>query len=108
MMTQRAGFHLIIAFVTVALTVSAHAQDSSFMAARRSAPPPTSISTEGIALNNVTPSYAETTGSGDSQVRMRSQDDLKPGPSASDQPEMATGLDLKGPPERFFAGETPE
>jgi hypothetical protein len=94
--------------VTAALMVSAHAQDSSFMAARRSAPPPASISTEGIALNNVTPSYGVTTGSGGSQSGIRSQDGQKPSPSASDQPEMATGLDLRDPPERFLAGETPE
>jgi len=107
-MTQQAGFRLTVAFVTITLMGSAHAQDSSFMAARRSAPPPTSISTEGIALNNVTPSYGATTGSGSLQSTMRNQDGLKPSPSASDQPEMATGLDLRGPPERFLAGETPE
>lgn len=28
--------------------------------------------------------------------------------SAADQPEMATGLDLKGPPTRFPADKTPE
>jgi hypothetical protein len=27
---------------------------------------------------------------------------------AADQPEMATGLDLKGPPTRFPADKTPE
>jgi hypothetical protein len=29
-------------------------------------------------------------------------------PDAADQPEMATGVDLKGPPVRFPAGDTPE
>jgi len=28
--------------------------------------------------------------------------------SAADQPEMATGLDLRGPPRRFAPGQTPE
>ncbi len=27
---------------------------------------------------------------------------------AADQPEMATGVDLKGPPQRFAPGQTPE
>ena len=107
-MKQRARFHLTVAIVTANLMVSAHAQDSSFMAARHSAPPPTSISTEGIALNNVTPSSGATTGSGGAQSRMHDVVDLKPNPSALDQPKMATGLDLQGPPERFLAGETPE
>jgi hypothetical protein len=107
-MTRHIGFHLALAFVITAS--SAQAQSSTFMAPRGSAPPPTSISTEGIALNSVLPSrdVADAPRASQSSIGNQETTGSRAKESASDQPEMATGLDLQGPPERFLASETPE
>lgn len=107
-MTRSSIFALSTAMLLAITASMAHAQTSPVQWHAK-APIPMSISPEGIALNNVVATAPAIQASGDQHGTTGSAQRTTPNPTdASDQPEMATGADLNGPPTRFPAREAPE
>lgn len=87
----------------VAATALVFALSTSVMTAQdRPAAPP---QPESSAPSNNAPQAAQT---GKSNATTGSAQSDRPSNSTAGQPEVATGADLKGPPQRFPANNTPE
>ena len=101
---------LLAAALAVAFTTAGLAQDTAKSPAdtleRPAAEPQTNGS--GTAPHGIG-STGWTGGSRSAGAETSGQGSPRPDPEAADQqPEMATGADLKGPAQRFPAGQTPE
>jgi hypothetical protein len=84
---------------------AAQQPDNSAPAALRSSPTPTETGPDAGTKPGGIGSTGWTGARRDTQVEISKQNMSE---AAANQPEMATGVDLKGPPKRFQANQTPE